>query len=49
LKADRVSKDSVNIKYSCVINYKISLAVFSAYINLARLNCIYVNYDTVNS
>lgn len=48
LNADRVSKDSVNIKYSCVINYKISLAVFSAYINLAHSKCKYVNYDTVN-
>jgi hypothetical protein len=48
LKADHVWKDSVNIKYSCVINYKISLAVFSTYINLAHLNCKYVNYDTVN-
>jgi hypothetical protein len=38
----------VNIKYSCVINYKISLGVFSAYINLAHLNCKYVNYSTVN-
>lgn len=48
LKADHVSKDNVNIKYVCVINYKISFAVFSANINLAHLNCKYMDYDTVN-
>jgi hypothetical protein len=46
--AERVSKDVVKIKYRCVIDYKISLATFSADLYMAQFNCKNMNSEIVH-